>query len=190
MGKRVAPSSRPLLLEWPPLWVFISKKKNQAGEEVPGIVLAKESRLRILALRGYLTLSSIQPIRQIRSGSCSHGRYDPKSISTSLCVGILIDGEDGNVIGEVFRIVRFWLRELQLEWNIRYCLTDDSATEQCAVRIAFPEKNNDFSWLSTCFVSGTQSKHWVNNSTTTFWLKRTKAALFNGRTEAGFLESI
>ena len=74
---------------------------------------AKESRLRILALRGNLTLFDSTHktnkeewklfIWMVRS---EVNIYIP-------CAGALIDGEDGNAIGEAMRTVRLWLRELE-----------------------------------------------------------------------------
>ena len=175
--------------------VFISK--NQAGEEVPGIVWAKESRLRILALRGYLTLFDSTHKTNKEEWKLFTWMVRSEVNIYIPCAGALIDGEDGNAIGEAMRTVRLWLRELQLEWNIRYCLTDDSAAEQRAVRIAFPENDNDFSspygkveHLFCKWHSKQTLDRQLHGDLLAQANEHLKAALFNRRTEAGCLESI
>lgn len=43
--------------------------------------------------------------------------------------------EDGNIIAQFLRQIKTWCRYF---WNLRYVITDNSAAEQRAVKLAFP----------------------------------------------------
>ena len=58
-----------------------------------------------------------------------HGRWIP-------CAYMLSMTEDGNIIGAFLRKVKAWCGG-RGAWRLRYIVTDDSAAEQKAVRIAF-----------------------------------------------------
>ena len=95
--------------------------------------------------------SLIQRIRPIkRSGSFSRGWCGRSNIYLP-CAGALVKSEDGNTIGEAMVVVRSWLRELGQDWKIRYCLTDDSAAEQRAIQIAFPEDDSVYGRVDHLF---------------------------------------
>ena len=109
------------------------------------------------------------------------------------CAGALIKSEDGNAIGKAIAVVRSWIQESGQDWKIRYCLTDDSAAEQRAVQIAFPEDNSVYGRVEHLFCKWHSKQtldRQIHGDILNAANEHLKAALFNRRSEAGCLESI
>jgi hypothetical protein len=56
------------------------------------------------------------------------------------CAGAL-GSESGDIIAAAIVEICHWIKNLGLEWRIKYALTDDSAAEQRAVALTFTEES-------------------------------------------------
>jgi hypothetical protein len=101
----------------------------------------------------------------------------------------LIRNEDGNAIGKAMSIVRDWTKEVSgRDWAIQYCFTDDSATKQRAVQIAFLANDNVYGAIHHLYCKW-HSKMTLDRQLSSEQLHKAnehlKAALFSRRLEAG-----
>ncbi|KAF8856719.1 hypothetical protein BDZ45DRAFT_675324 [Acephala macrosclerotiorum] len=168
--------------------------QNQAGAIVHGIVWASNHCLRVLAARGYLTLLDSTHKTNQKKWKLFTWMVRTEVDMRLSCAGALIDGEDGNTIGQAIITLRHWIEELALVWQIHYALTDDSAAEQRAFQIGFPPTNPGvygrvihlfcrWHFMQTC--DRKLSGDLLRDAN-----KHIKAALFGRRSEAGCIESI
>jgi hypothetical protein len=107
-----------------------------------GIVWASDYRLKTLAKRGYITLfdSTHKTNLELFTWMCrtevDHKTYLP-------CGGALLDGGSGDTIAAASAQICHWIKDLGLEWKIKYALIDDSAPEQRAVALTFTEESKE-----------------------------------------------
>jgi len=174
--------------------------KNQAGKWSNGIVWASDHRLKTLAKRGYITLfDSTHKTNLLQfklfTWMCrtevDHKTYLP-------CAGALLDSESGDTIAAALAQICHWIKDLGLEWRIKYALTDDSAAEQRAVALTFTEESKES--LGNVFgevehlLCQWHCKQTLNRQlhgdVLTPANRHLQAALWSRRTEAGCDESI
>jgi len=53
------------------------------------------------------------------------------------CAHALVSAEDGDIIAEGLLTIQQWIKDQGKEWKLRYALTNDSAAEQRAIKLAF-----------------------------------------------------
>ena len=101
-----------------------------------GTVWAAEHRINILRLRGYLTLMDSTHDTNWLGWYLYTMAVRDKTGSWRPCVYLLAETEDGDILAEAFQVIKQWCGG-HGGWRFCYMLTDDSAAEQRAVRLAF-----------------------------------------------------
>jgi MULE transposase domain len=153
-----------------------------------GIVWASNHRLEVLADRGHLTTFD----------STHKTNMKEWKLFTFMCrtevgiqlpaAGALLASENSDIIAGALKEVGGWIQDLQKEWAVRYFMTDDSAAEQKAVKLAFGEGE------VTHLLCRWHCKETLNRQLKGQELKEANkhlmAALFDRRSVAGCDESI
>jgi hypothetical protein len=116
---------------------LIATREND-GQPSQGLVFADESRLETLRHRGWLTLmDSTHDTNWLRWQLYTVIVRDSTG-SKIPCAHFLTEKEDGDIIASCIRQLKEWCGGAG-GWQPRYYLTDDSTTEQKAVRNAWPD---------------------------------------------------
>ena len=101
-------------------------------------IFGNEECLKILTRHGYLTLFDSTHDTNIHGHKLftfmvrnEHGIWIP-------CAHALVQNERADILSECIKHIQMWCRGL---WQMKYALTDDTATERLAVKQAFPGPN-------------------------------------------------
>ncbi|KAL8797097.1 MAG: hypothetical protein Q9182_007244 [Xanthomendoza sp. 2 TL-2023] len=107
------------------------------GDMSYGTVFASEPRIQTLKHRGHLTLmDSTHDTNKLGWQLYSLAVRDTTA-KFRIVAHILAMKEDGDIDAAALRVLKRWCGG-RGGWNLRYMLTDDLATEQRAVKLAFP----------------------------------------------------
>lgn len=122
------------------LWLHKALKATRSldGEDSPGVIFTSAEQLAALQRRGHITLLDATHNTNWL-GWLLYTVMARDECGSWLPVGHFLTAKsDGDVVAAALKQLRLWIAQhCGQEWMLRYFLTDDSAVEQRAVKIAF-----------------------------------------------------
>ena len=115
---------------------MISVERKEPQGRSYAVVFAKQSRLQVLTRRGYLSLMDATHNVDALDWHLFTIVIRTEYNSYLPCAHMVSSNEDGDIIAEFLRTIKTWCGG-RGGWQPRYFLTDDSAAEQRAVKLAF-----------------------------------------------------